>query len=83
MPKIWAVTGGGDWADASVDHVVLPSDTKIGNAHKRWQHWYHKTYLPLLRGGEKPVFMSFVEWLLFKEGARFTDTEELEEYNDL
>ena len=79
-PKIVALKGGGDWADASVVHVVLPEGVDLAAAHKEWQEWYRTEYLPVC--ADSPVYMDFGEYLLKRKGARWATQGELTVFDD-
>ena len=81
MTKIWAIHGGGDWADASAEYLILPPGLDIDAEDKAWHEWYHKEYCPQLRADMKPKFRTLVEWLKDK-GAREPSTDELEIHSD-
>ena len=79
--KITAIYGGGDWADASVDHLVVPDDVSVDEQKKEWWNWYNTAYCPAVRSGENPKYVGLVEWLV-KLGARKPTEDELEESGD-
>lgn len=64
MKKLIAILGGGDWNDASVEHIVLDTDTPLEELKKDWDKWYEKTYLPLFHKNKQPKFQTFGEWLV-------------------
>jgi len=68
--KTVAIMGGGDWADASVDHLVIPSDMDIDQA-------YNDYYTDICRPNAR--WVSFVEWLM-QHGARDTTDDEVLEF---
>ena len=37
--KICAICSGGDWADASVAHIVLPKEVNLEKERKRYNKW--------------------------------------------
>jgi len=74
--KIWALHGGGDWADASAEYLVLPEEVDIEAEAAAWKNWYRKEYCSDLG---KIKFLSFHEWLK-KKGAREPSSDELEIY---
>lgn len=47
--RLVAIEGGGDWADASVHYLRVPSEVAIQGAKLVWREWYDKTYIPALR----------------------------------
>ena len=63
--KLLAILGGGDWVDASVEHIVAEDDIDLSILKDTYKTWYHDIYIP----GKVP-FMSFAEWLIFKGHAR-------------
>lgn len=77
---ITAICSGGDWTDASVDHVVMLVVTPLERLQKEWRVWYEGTYLPALRQDKKPTFYTFSEWLIEKGYARKVKAVELEVY---
>ena len=79
MSKIVAIMGGGDWADASVDHIVVPSDMDMDTEHRAYREWYRQKYCSALRTGNKIPYLSFPEWLI-KRGARQTTDNEVIEF---
>ncbi len=79
-PKIHALKSGGDWADASMVHVVLPEGVDIDEAHAEWREWYATEYLPLRM--DSPVYMNFGEFLCKRKGARWPTKEELAVFDD-
>lgn len=74
--KLIAVLGGGDWADASVDHLVIPENVDIENEKNKRQKWYNEEYR---RGME---YYSFPEWLIKFCGARRANENEITETED-
>ena len=78
--KIVAIMGGGDWADASVEHLVMSKDMDISKEHELYETWYSEVYCKGLRAEGKHVdFMVFSQWLM-RKGARETTENDLEEY---
>ena len=77
MPKITAIHGGGDWADASAEYLVLPGDMDIGAERAAYDNWYENVYRPSINVGRPVSWMSFADWLL-KEGAREPESDEIE-----
>jgi len=74
--RIYAILGGGDWADASVDHVVLDKDVDLEKMAREWHDWYQRIYIPALRAGESLAYLDLADWLL-ENGGRETDVDEL------
>jgi len=81
MSKITAIFGGGDWADASVEHIVLPKEMDINRERELYKKWYYGEYCPALLSDEQLKFRTFPKWLIEK-GARYTTDEELIEFWD-
>lgn len=81
MAKITAIHSGGDWADASAMCLVLPDGMDIESEHKQRQAWYLDVYLPELRAGLRPTYMSLYEWLKSK-GARDPEDDEIEVFEE-
>lgn len=74
--KIWAICGGGDWNDASVEHLVLPDGMDITEErknHRQAMREYHSKKTAESWPGH------FVEYLVSK-GAVVPLEEQLEEY---
>jgi len=81
MSKIVAIMDGGDWYDASVEHLIVPDGVNLGAEARKWRRWYRDIYCPHLRqGGSTSEFMSFSGWLTSKCGARETEGEEVIEF---
>ena len=89
MGKIWAIMGGGDWADASVEFVVQDEGTDEGieGLINDWKS-YRDRRSDLIRINavngsfyEIPRWIGLAEWL--KDcGCRMPTKDELEEYWD-
>lgn len=75
--RIVAIMGGGDWKDASVEHIEIPSNVNLEEEHSKYRQWYENVYCPEHRSDKDPEYMSFTKWLL-KAGA--TETDKVEEY---
>ena len=82
-----AIFGGGDWYDASVDHVVVPADLDLEAARERYRTWYKDEYSASF--GPDPAnphrrtqltrvpYWSFAQYLKAREGASPADIEEV------
>ena len=82
MPdRIVAIRSGGDWNDASCNHVVVPVHLDLDNEHARYRRWYKEEYCSELHlaGGRVP-YMTFVEWLKSRCGA---EEALIEEFGDI
>ena len=79
MSKIVAILGGGDWADASVDHVVLPDNANLEELHKRWYDWYRNHYCPSM---DTKNYINFVDFVIRETKGREATSDDLEVYQD-
>ena len=68
--KVIAIMGGGDWTDASVEHLVIPGNMDIDQAYNDYNVDIH-------RPGAR--WVSFAEWLM-QHGARDTADDEVFEF---
>ncbi len=71
-----AILGGGDWYDASVDHIQVPNDMNMNKMNQE----YTKKYGYLARQESGIEYMSFIDWLL-ERGCKIDDSVE-EFYDD-
>lgn len=67
--RLAAILGGGDWADASVDHVKLKQDINLDDIKKEYGAWYRNEYCSYLGTTPRPEYYTFVEWLINHEYA--------------
>ena len=74
--KIYAICSGGDWADASVDHLVIPEG--IDMEKEAWK--CNKYRVEIFYKDRSKKYYTFVNWLIEKCGARKTTEDELEEF---
>lgn len=84
--RLVAILGGGDWADASVDHMALPDGMDPEAMRAKYEDWYRNSYCAgpsdPNRGLLQPPscrYMTFPEFLISR-GARYTTEAELEVY---
>ena len=70
--KVIAIFGGGDWYDASVDHLVLPEGMNLQEELKKHKEWVRNEY----RSGKAPYKDFFTH--LKEKGARDPNEDELE-----
>ena len=70
-----AIMGGGDWTDASVEHLAVPDGMKLEEMKALYDVWYRDEY----HKAPQPPFMTFPEYLK-QQGARSTTDEEVEEF---
>jgi hypothetical protein len=80
MKKIIAIESGGDWTDASCEHIVLLKEVNLDKEKRKHEIWYEKIYLPALKRDANPKYFSFTEWLIEGGLARKTEDDELEIY---
>lgn len=90
MNKITAIHGGGDWYDASVDYLVVPEGTDLDKESEKYQKWYREVYCTKSNidtygnfDGSKVKYMTFGGWLRANCGARDTQEDELEIFEDI
>lgn len=79
MAKIYAICCGGDWADASVDHLILPDGMDIEKESELREKWLREEYHPKTRKDDQPQYKSLTDWLKGK-GACEPTLDELEEF---
>jgi len=74
--KIWAIYGGCDWFDASIEHLILPDGMNIKQEHENRQE-------QLCKYSKKEIDWpgSFAEFLINK-GATIPTDDVLEEFWD-
>lgn len=78
MSRIVALMSGGDWYDASVEHLVIQDDVILELEYKLYRAWYEDKYCPALRSQNRIDFMTFSQWLINKGARETTDNEVLE-----
>lgn len=71
---------GGDWTDASVEHIVLNADIDLREKKAIWDKWYKDEYCPVYDTDKRIEFYTFTEWLLHSGIARKTTKFEVEEF---
>lgn len=75
--RIVAILDGGDWTDASCEHLVVPEGVDLVAAAAAWRCWYEETYLAKNGPATVPVpYMSFTDWLKTHHGATEAPVEE-------
>jgi len=72
--KVWAIEGGGDWADASVVLVVTEFAVDMNSLHKKYMEWYN------VWDRKKEPYQSFDQWLIKNGHARIPRDDEAEEF---
>ena len=76
--RLVAVCSGGDWADASVCHVVVPKGVDMDEAKREYDEWYAAEF----RSG-RAEYRTFPTWLIEHMGAREASEEDVEEFWEL
>ena len=74
MGRIVAILGGGDWVDASVEHLVIPDGMDLEKEKAAYDKWYRDEYYP-----GKSEYVNFAGWLR-QRGARDTTKDEILEF---
>ena len=80
--KLAAIMGGGDWADASVDHLLIPDDMKLEVEKDRWNWWYQNVYVLDIHVSGKVRYISFTDWLKQHGAKEATENEIIEFWDD-
>jgi hypothetical protein len=75
MSRTVAILGGGDWADASVEHLEVRDGVSLEEEKAKWNIWYRDTYCPSLKTGPRIRFLGFAQWLIDKGVAWESDIE--------
>ncbi len=89
-PRLVAVLGGGDWADASVDHLVIPVGVDLEAAKQAYQQWYREVYCTqpnmYVHAGvpdpDRIEYLTFTAWLQTHHGAREATESDIEVFQD-
>lgn len=72
---------GGDWNDASVDHLAVPDDMDLAGMKALYDVWYRDEFAPAQKAGTPIDFVTFPQYLQ-QQGARPTTDTEIEEFWD-
>ena len=75
MTRLVALYSGGDWNDASVDHVVVKKGLNLTQEYEQYRTWLNRDYKP----GSVP-FVTFKEWLIDRHKAREAGKKEIEDF---
>jgi hypothetical protein len=68
LNRIVAILSGGDWVDASVEHLSLPQDIDLMEQRRLWiEHNYARV--------PDEDYVNFVDWLKRIGGREPTDAE--------
>ena len=80
--KIYAIMSGGDWADASVVHVIVPEGINVEEERKKCKEYYRnvfcKSKTPPSYNANVPYY-SLDEWLVEFCGAKLATENEIKE----
>ena len=68
--KVIVIIGGGDWADASCEHLSVPADMDLAAEKATWVRLYRTE-----RDDSAKPWKSFPEWLRTERGAKDADLE--------
>lgn len=71
--RIVALLGGGDWADASIDHLVVPKNMNLETVKKEWDRWYREVYVP--DPNPKKIYKSLAQFMKERGAREATDRE--------
>jgi len=87
MTKLVAILGGGDWTDASVEHVVINDDVDLDEQKLLYDNWYKTVYRVQMSEWadgkvKKPEWFSFSEYLVKNEFARKANENDVVEFFD-
>ena len=74
--KRYAIMSGGDWIDASCEHLLIPESIDVEKENLAHEEWYRNVYVPELRADKKPEYLTFTDWL--KNKGATTDEEVIE-----
>lgn len=74
--RVVAIRSGGDWADASCEHLILPLHLDLADEYRNYSRWYEEEYRSSYP--KKVAYMTFTEWLK-KRGATDAPIEEFGE----
>lgn len=73
--KLYALHGGGDWADASAEYIVIPDCIDLSAQRSLYRDWYNNEYCRTLRSGGKAEYMTFKDWLILAGATEATENE--------
>ena len=74
--KLIAIHGGGDWADASAEYLIVPKTLNISEEMERYNNWY-RTYDS--RKGHK--FFTPLDWIRENVKCREVDDNDIEVFD--
>ena len=76
-----AITGGGDWADASVEHLAVPDNLDVAAEYRKYRHWISNIYSKQPPGPHYPPdaphipYQTFTDWLRKLPGVTESSVE--------
>jgi hypothetical protein len=75
--RLIALIGGGDWADASIEHLVIPVNLDIEVEKKKYRE-YLKEYRRLAQTPDRIPWRGFGVWLVENCSARPATENDIE-----
>jgi hypothetical protein len=72
--RVVAIFCGGDWNDASCEHLNLPAEVDLEEQKRSYNKWYEEEFChPVI----KPKYFTFTQWLIrFAGAAKAINVEE-------
>ena len=85
--RLVAILGGGDWTDASVDHLTIPIELDLKQVLVEYKEWYSEWRLRNMSPWSPPPrpeepYWSFTEWLKRFKGAQIAAETDIELFNE-
>ena len=74
-----AIMSGGDWTDASVEHLVISKSVDLDNEMALYKSWYYEEYCKRFEEGRQVEYITFSQWLK-RKGAKEPPKNMLIEY---
>ena len=77
MRRIIAIYGGGDWADASVEHIEASDGLDLRQEQDLYDEWYFLIYCNEKNKVWPKIieYESFADWLISRNKAKLADIE--------
>ncbi len=79
--KLIAILGGGDWADAYVEHLIVPHNLDMKTEFEEYRKWYRNIYCVEVdrckREGErqKIEYLTYPQWLINRGAKKPNETD--------
>ena len=73
---------GGDWADAGVDHLIVPKRIDVKAEQKKYKIWLKDVWEHMKRKKKHKEHMFFRDWLLRLGAKVATDDQVLEIWDE-